>query len=70
MAFEKIDKPCLQPLPAKRYVYSDWKETKVASNYHVEYDGTSTAFIIPMQIVRVLYVQLLKPSRYMLTARE
>jgi len=23
----------------KRYVYSDWKETKVASNYHVEYDG-------------------------------
>jgi len=39
MAFEKIDKPCLQPLPAKRYVYSDWKETKVASNYHVEYDG-------------------------------
>jgi len=27
MAFEKIDKPCLQPLPAKRYEYSDWKET-------------------------------------------
>ena len=26
-AFEKIDKPCLQPLPAKRYEYSDWKET-------------------------------------------
>ena len=38
-AFEKIDKPCLQPLPAKRYEYSDWKETKVAFNYHVEYEG-------------------------------
>lgn len=38
-AFEKIDKPCLQPLPATRFEYCDWKETKVAFNYHVEYDG-------------------------------
>jgi len=38
-AFEKIDKPFLQPLPAARYEYSDWKETKVQFNYHVEYDG-------------------------------
>jgi len=38
-AFEKIDKPCLQPLPATKYEYADWKETKVAFNYHIEYEG-------------------------------
>lgn len=39
IAFEKIDKPCLQPLPCTKYEYSEWKETKVAFNYHVEYEG-------------------------------
>jgi len=38
-AFERIDKPSLQPLPALRYEYSDWKEAKIQFNYHVEYDG-------------------------------
>lgn len=38
-AFEKIDKPCLQPLPSVKYEYSEWKEAKVQFNYHVEYDG-------------------------------
>ena len=38
-AFEKIDKPCLQPLPATRYEYSTWKETKIQFNYHVEFEG-------------------------------
>jgi transposase len=38
-AFEKIDKPMLQPLPKTRYEYSDWKEAKIQFNYHVEYDG-------------------------------
>lgn len=38
-AFEKIDKPYLQPLPATKYEHADWKETKVQFNYHVEYDG-------------------------------
>jgi transposase len=39
-AFEKIDKPCLQPLPTVKYEYSDWMETRVGFNYHVEYgDG-------------------------------
>ena len=38
-AFEKIDKPCLQPLPATRYEYSEWKEAKVQFNYHVEFEG-------------------------------
>ena len=38
-AFEKIDKPCLQALPLTRYEYAKWKETKVAFNYHVDYDN-------------------------------
>ena len=38
-AFEMIDKPFLQPLPATRYEYAEWKETKVQFNYHVDYDG-------------------------------
>ena len=38
-AFEKIDKPFLQPLPATKYEYAEWKETKVQFNYHVDYDG-------------------------------
>ncbi|MDP4095121.1 MAG: IS21 family transposase [Bacillota bacterium] len=38
-AFKSIDKPCLQPLPVNKYEYSEWKETKVQFNYHVDYDG-------------------------------
>lgn len=38
-AFEKIDKPFLQPLPLRRYEHADWKEAKVQFNYHVEYEG-------------------------------
>lgn len=37
-AFEEIDRPCLQPLPEKRYEYAEWKEAKVQFNYHVEYE--------------------------------
>jgi transposase len=38
-AFEKIDKPALQQLPRTRYEYCDWSPTRVAFNYHVEYEG-------------------------------
>jgi hypothetical protein len=37
-AFKQIDKPCLQPLPATKYEYSDWREGKIQFNYHIEYD--------------------------------
>jgi len=39
-AFERIDKPLLQKLPATRYEYADWKGVKVQFNYHVEYEGS------------------------------
>ncbi len=38
-AFEKVDKPALQPLPSTKYEYSEWKEAKVQFNYHVEFEG-------------------------------
>ena len=38
-AFDSIDKPALMPLPTARYEYADWKNAKIAFNYHVEYDG-------------------------------
>lgn len=37
-AFEKIDKPALRALPKERYEYCDWKEARIAFNYHVEYE--------------------------------
>jgi len=36
-AYEKIDKPALMALPRQRYEYCDWKEARIAFNYHVEY---------------------------------
>jgi len=38
-AFETIDKPALMALPKTRYEYADWKNAKIAFNYHIEYEG-------------------------------
>jgi transposase len=38
-AFEKIDKPALQILPMTRYEYCDWSQTRIAFNYHAQYEG-------------------------------
>ena len=37
--FETIDKPALQPLPASRYTFAEWKKVRVHIDYHVEVDG-------------------------------
>jgi len=37
-AFETIDKPALAPLPARRYEYCKWRQSRVPYNYHVEYE--------------------------------
>jgi len=37
-AFELLDAPALQPLPATRFVISRWKVVKVNIDYHVEFD--------------------------------
>ena len=34
--FDEIERPALKPLPVEPYVYAEWKERKVAFDYHVE----------------------------------
>jgi len=34
--FDEIERPALKPLPVEPYVYAEWKECKVAFDYHVE----------------------------------
>ena len=36
--YEKIDRPALQALPARRFTYGEWKTVKVNIDYHVEID--------------------------------
>jgi len=38
-AFLKIDRPALMPLPRDRYEYCNWKQARIAYNYHVEYEN-------------------------------
>ena len=38
-AFETIDRPALQPLPAVPYEFASWKQAKVHVDYHVEVEG-------------------------------
>lgn len=36
--FEALDRPALNPLPARAYIYADWKKARVNVDYHVEVD--------------------------------
>ena len=36
--FDTVDRPALQPLPAERYSYGEWKTARVNIDYHVEFD--------------------------------
>ncbi|OEU61721.1 MAG: integrase [Desulfuromonadales bacterium C00003094] len=38
-AFESLDRPALQPLPATPYEFARWKKVRVNIDYHVEIDG-------------------------------
>ena len=37
--FEALDRPALNPLPERPYIYADWKKARVNIDYHVEVDG-------------------------------
>ncbi len=37
--FESIERDALRPLPARPYVFANWKRAKVGIDYHVELDG-------------------------------
>ncbi|MEI6626895.1 MAG: IS21 family transposase, partial [Thermoleophilia bacterium] len=36
--YEALDRPAMRPLPATPYVYAEWKEVRVAFDYHVDVD--------------------------------
>lgn len=38
-AYEQLDKPALQPLPARRFEPSTWKKAKIHIDYHAEFDA-------------------------------
>jgi transposase len=38
-AFESLDRPALQPLPATPYEFARWKKVRASIDYHVEVDG-------------------------------
>src|SRR5215813_1707358 len=37
--FEQLDRPALAALPAEPYVYAEWRQRRVALDYHVDIDG-------------------------------
>ncbi|MEM8600849.1 MAG: IS21 family transposase [Bacteroidota bacterium] len=37
--FERVERRALQPLPAQRFVYSEWCEVRVRNDYHVNVGG-------------------------------
>ncbi|KAF1024197.1 MAG: hypothetical protein GAK37_03179 [Pseudomonas sp.] len=48
-AFEKLDKPCLRPLPVHAWRYRHIKTAKVNIDYHIEYEGHH--YSVPHQYV-------------------
>jgi len=46
----RLDRPALKPLPAVRYVFSEWKKVRVSIDYHVEFERHY--YSVPYQLVR------------------
>jgi transposase len=36
--YERLDRPTLKPLPARRYEYAEWKQVSVNIDYHVSFE--------------------------------
>jgi len=47
--YERIDRPCLKPLPQQRYEMVTWKSCRVNIDYHIEVD--SNLYSVPYQLV-------------------
>ncbi|HEX5206159.1 MAG TPA: IS21 family transposase [Steroidobacteraceae bacterium] len=37
--YERLDRPALKPLPARRYQFAEYKEVKANIDYHIEFDA-------------------------------
>lgn len=47
--FNTLDKPALRPLPAERFLYTEFKQAKVGPDYHIEYK--QHYYSVPHQLV-------------------
>ena len=47
-AFEQLDRPAMQPLPASPYQYAEFRKVRVGLDYHVEFDGCH--YSVPYQL--------------------
>ncbi len=47
--FERLDRPALQPLPAMRYEFLEWKSAKVGIDYHISVE--KHCYSVPYQLV-------------------
>lgn len=47
--FLTVDKPCLRPLPERRYEFAEWKKARVNIDYHIEIYGHY--YSVPYQLV-------------------
>jgi transposase len=48
--FQEIDCPVLEPLPAERFEYAEWKRARAGIDYHVAVDGHH--YSVPFQLIR------------------
>lgn len=48
--FDAEEKAHLQPLPAQRYVFAEWRKAKVGPDYHVRFE--SQAYSVPHRLCR------------------
>lgn len=49
-AFERLDRPALQPLPQSRYEYAEWQKARVSLDYHVCAGGHY--YSVPYRLVK------------------
>jgi transposase len=59
--FESEERAFLQPLPAQRYVFSEWRKAKVGPDYHVRFE--SQAYSVPHRLCRQILDVCLTTSR-------
>jgi transposase len=55
--YQKLDRPALQPLPPRPYVFAQWKKERVRLDYHVDVDGHyySVPYQLAQQPVEIRY---------------
>ena len=58
--FERFDRPALRPLPAERFVYTEWRHVRVNIDYHVE--GDHHLYSVPYRLIHETLDVRLSPT--------